>query len=268
MIFLNYLLIFYCGCLVGSFLNVVILRLPQGQKLTGRSRCLSCGRQLKPLELLPVLSFLFLCGRCSKCKTKISWRYFVIELLTGLLFAAVWKFGQPLVSFADYLFLVRNFAVVSILVLVFVIDFEHYLILDAVVFPGLALVLLLNLAIGEATGYGFMPGLHNFLWSLLYAVIAAAPFALLWLASRGRWLGLGDVKFVLFIGAVFGWPLLAVSLMSAVFIGGASSVLLLLSKRKTLASRVPFGTFLSLGAAATLFYGQKLLDWYLSWVGF
>lgn len=268
MVFLSYLLVFYFGCLVGSFLNVVILRLPQGQKLTGRSRCPSCGRQLKPLELLPVLSFLFLFGRCSKCKAKISWRYFVIELLTGLLFAVVWKFGQPFVSFVDYLLLARNFVVVSILVLVFVIDFEHYLILDAVVFPGLALVLLLNLAIGEALGHGVLPGLHNFLWSLLGAVIAAAPFALLWLASRGRWLGLGDVKFALFTGAVFGWPLLAVSLLSAVFIGGASSVLLLVSKRKTLASRVPFGTFLSLGAAVALFFGQKLLDWYLSLMGF
>ena len=268
MVFLNYLLVFYFGCVVGSFLNVVILRLPKGQKLTGRSHCLSCSHQLGTFELVPLLSFVFLFGRCRYCKAKISFRYFVIELLTGLLFMAVWKNGLPLLSVADYALLLRNFFIVAVLIAVFVIDFEHYLILDTVIFPGIILVLLFNLAIGAALGLGLLPGLHNFLWSLLGAIVAAAPFYLLWLASKGRWLGFGDVKFALFIGAVFGWPLLAVSLMSAVFIGGASSVLLLLSKRKTLASRVPFGTFLSLGAAVALFFGQKLLDWYLSLMGF
>ncbi len=152
----------------------------------------------------------------------------------------------------------------AVLLAVFVIDFEHYLILDSVIFPAAVLILLLNTAIGWATG----SAAHNFFQSFLGAISAAAPFYLLWFFSKGKWIGFGDVKFALFIGVVFPWPLWPVSLMLSFFIGGAFSSGLLMLKKKNLKSRIPFGTFLSVGALLALFFGQKLLDWYLSLLGF
>jgi len=259
--------LFIFGSLIGSFLNVVILRLPKGEKLTGRSHCPNCGHELSPLELLPIFSFLFLKGKCSSCSVKISWRYFIIEVITGLLFALSWWLLKPETGL-EFVILFRNLFVISALIVVFVVDLEHYLILDSVTFFSLAVVVLLNIVI-DLTSNTKLLSLHgHLLGGIIGAILAALPFYLLWFVSKGRWMGFGDVKLALLLGAIFGSPVVFVNLILAVFLGTLASVFLLALKSKTLKSQIPFGTFLSLAAVVTLYWGERLLRWYLSLLGF
>ncbi len=261
------ILVFFFGAIIGSFLNVVILRLPEGEKLSGRSHCPNCRHQLGSLELIPLFSFLFLGGKCLSCKRPISPRYFVVEAVTGLLFAAAWHQVSPATPMALFV-LFSDFFVLSVLVIVFAVDFEHFIILDSVTFLSLAVVTILNAGL-DVMGHNPVLTFHSHLAiGLVGAVLGALPFFLLWFFSKGRWMGFGDVKLGLLLGAVFGWQLFAVCFMLAIFLGTMVSIFLLLGKSKTLKSRVPFGTFLSVAAVITLFYGPQLLRWYLSYVGF
>lgn len=260
-------LLFILGAIVGSFLNVVILRLPREQSLKGRSHCPSCGHQLSALELVPFFSFIFLRGKCRACGKKISWRYFGIELLTGLLFLFA---GTQAMFFTSLglLDLARNLFVIGIFIVVFMVDWEHYIILDSVLITGFIGVSLANLVLDLAGSGNFFTLNGYFLNGLMGALIAALPFFVIWFFSKGAWMGFGDVKLALFLGVVFGWPLLAINLFIAVILGGAASIFLLLLQKKTLKSIIPFGTFLSLAGVVTLFYGHKLLAWYLAILGF
>jgi len=266
---MNVLLIclaFIFGTIIGSFLNVVIWRIPSGQKLTGRSRCPACRKILGVLDLVPILSFIFLRGSCRRCGQKISPRYPLIEALTGSLFAWSAYYISPtgLLTFAV---LARTDFILAILIVIFAIDFEHYLIFDSVLIFGGTGAILLNLMLDILS-----PARHGF-WAsgsvlaILSAGVCTLPFYLLWWASRGKWLGFGDVKLALFLGLALGWPLSFVGIFLGILLGGISGLLLLAWGNKTLKSKLPFGTFLSLAAAVTLFYGSVLLNWYLGFVG-
>lgn len=259
--------VFAFGTIIGSFLNVVILRLPQEEKLGGRSRCPHCHRMLGPLDLIPVLSFLFLGGKCRGCHKKISPRYFIIEVATGLLF--VWAFMLLLpLSVLQIFILARYWLIIAVLIVVFMIDFEHYLILDSVLVVGSLGLLLLMLPVGFLSTRSFL-GLGGFLLpSLLSAVLCPLPFFLIWHFSGGKWMGFGDVKLAVFLGLALGWPLWPIGLLLGIFLGGLAGILLLLFSNSTLKSRVPFGTFLSIGALAAVFYGNWILHWYISLLGF
>lgn len=258
---------FIFGALIGSFLNVVVLRLPGGEKLTGRSHCPNCGHQLAPLELVPMLSYLFLRGKCRKCRKAISPRYFIIELITGLLFAlSAWL--MPVDNWFDGLMLFRAVFIISVLIIVFVIDLEHFLIFDQVVFPCLFFLSALNLLSDLVFGHK-LTSLNSFLAGGVAAgLVLWGGFYLLWFFSRGRALGFGDVKLVLFLAMALGWPLSFVGLFVSIILGGAVSLGLLLGQKKQLKSRVPFGTFLAVGWVIALFYGHPLLVWYLALLGF
>ncbi|MCL5666338.1 MAG: prepilin peptidase [Patescibacteria group bacterium] len=261
------ILMFLFGAIIGSFLNVVILRLPQGQPLSGRSHCMHCRHILSAWELVPLFSYIFLKGKCWKCKSKISPRYFIIETITGLLFMLSWLHFSPS-SPVSTVMLAKTLLAISIFLTVFVIDYEYYLILDKVVFFGVATGLLLNLAADLLAKHPVI-SLHGyFAAGLIGALAAALPFFLIWYFSQGQWMGFGDVKLALFLGIILGWPLAAVSLMAAVLLGGIAAIFLLVLGVKTLKSRIPFGTFLSIGGAIALFYGQQLLNWYLALLGF
>lgn len=260
------ILAFVFGCVIGSFLNVVILRLPEDEKLGGRSRCPWCGHTLSAWELVPVLSYFFLKGKCRNCHKKISSRYFIIEALTGLSFVWAASHFYP-GSVETAVLLIKVWLIISILIAVFVIDLEHFLILDRVIIFGTVGVLLLNIAVDLIGKTSLFSWGGQTLPSVAAAVLCPLPFFLIWYFSKGRWMGFGDVKLAVFLGAALGWPLAGIGLLLAVFIGGAMGVVLLGFTDKTLKSRVPFGTFLSLGAFFTLFYGPFLLRWYLSFLG-
>ena len=264
---MNQILAFIFGIITGSFLNVVILRLPKGEKINGRSRCPTCGHTLSALDLIPVLSYLWLLGRCRYCGAKISPRYAIIELIAGVLFLLCFNYVNPgnLISFIA---LLNFWLIVSTLVVVFVIDFEHFLILDQVMLFGSIGVLLINLVLDLLSPEVFFSLNSHFFSGLLAAFVLAGAFYLLWYFSAGRALGFGDVKLAVFLGLALGWPAVFAALMLAIFLGGVASVVLLSAFSKTLKSQVPFGTFLSLGSLAALFYGQRLVNWYLAILGF
>jgi leader peptidase (prepilin peptidase)/N-methyltransferase len=260
-------LFFIFGAIVGSFLNVVILRLPSGRRITGRSACPHCGHVLRPWELIPLLSYIFLKGQCSSCKTKISSRYFLIEALTGLLFLVGWLVISPH-ALSGWLIFVQWLVLASATLVVFVIDLEHYIILDSVVFSTFLVILLLSAGM-DLSGHGRVFALHShFVSALLAAIAGAAPFFLVWGLSKGKWMGFGDVKLMLMLGAAAGLRLVPMTLLLAIFLGGLVSIYLLLFTKLTLKSRVPFGTFLTVSSLVVFLWGEPILRWYLGMLGF
>lgn len=262
-----YGLVFVFGACIGSFLNVVIWRLPRGEKLNGRSHCPNCHHELDWLDLFPFFSYLFLRGRCRYCKNKISPRYWLIELIAaGLFVLAAWQY-MP-VENVGYLSLLRVFFVVAICITVFVIDLEHYLILDKIILPAAIIMLAFNLAADFAMHHN-PAGLGSFTFSgLAGAVAAAIPFFLLWYLSKGTWMGFGDVKLVIFLGLASGLVGIGITLFLAFILGAIVGVPLVLLGRKEMSSKLPFGTFLTVATIITFFWGSTLLNWYLSLISF
>lgn len=239
---------FVLGAVVGSFLNVVITRLPRRESLvTPASRCPTCGVPIRWSDNVPLLSYLWLKGRCRACRSPIGWRYPAVEGLTGVLFAlSVAHFGVTPALLPALLFL-------SALVATTAIDLEHQLIPDRITLPGVAVGILASLVT------------PHLLWidSLLGVIIGGGLFFLIILASRGG-MGGGDMKLAAMMGAFLGWKLTLVALFVGVFSGGVVAVALLVSGRRGRKDPVPFGPFLALGAGLSLFWGDWLLRWYLA----
>ena len=238
------IIIFVFGAVVGSFLNVVILRLNTGQSVvSGRSKCFNCAKKLKWHELLPIASFVFLRGKCSACKAKISWQYPAVETITGIIFVLLFQQTQNIFGFS---FLVLIF---SFLIIIAVYDYRHQIV------P--------NLFVWIFNGLAFIGLFRIFNWNnLLAGFILFAFFALLWGVSRGRWMGFGDAKLALGIG----WLLEIVKGVAAVtlsfWVGAVVGVLLiLLNKNKYgLKSSIAFGPFMILGTAISFFWGEKIIS--------
>ncbi len=253
------LFLFTFGVIIGSYLNVLVLRLPIGKKANGRSFCFGCKHQLSSLDLVPVLSYLFLKGKCRYCNQKISSRYLIVELVTGTLFALSAYILFPH-SLYDIVFLVFALYVVCVCIVVFIIDLEHYLILDKVIFPSIFITALFKISLVVISSGSFFELLYKTLFALL---VAPLIFYVLWLVSKGRWMGYGDVKFAIFMAIVLGFPVVTVGLFGSFIMGSIVSVILMIFYNKHLASRIPFGTFLAVSTILSLFYGEQILDWYL-----
>ncbi len=256
--------VFIFGAAIGSFLNVLIWRLPRDQKADGRSRCPKCNHQLIWIDLLPLLSYALSGGKCRYCEQEVSIRYPLIETVTGLLFVVTWWMVGP-ISILDWLNLGVMWFVVSVLVLVFVIDLEHYLILDKIVFPATVVVLLADLFIAGYVGDISFP---FFIWDSLLGMLGGfLPFYLLWVISKGRWIGLGDAKLGLFLGAVFGFPQILVLYFISFILGTAVSLPLLALGKKEMGSKLPFGTFLAAAGLIMLWFGLDIFSWYMNLIG-
>lgn len=243
------------GFAVGSFLNVCIDRLPARVSIvTGRSHCDACQRQIQVRDLVPVLSYIALKGRCRDCRARIPVRVLLVELATGLGFAGL-VLGHGLSTTGAVLA-----AYLAILVVVFVIDLEHGLILNRVVYPSMVFALLVAALVRPAWLGNVFP--HE----ILSAVSgAAAGFALLFLVAvlaRGG-MGWGDVKYAAFMGAATGFPLVFVALFCSVMIGAVVAMGLMLTRRKGRKQAIPFGPFLALGTMVTLLWGPQMLAWYV-----
>ena len=279
-------LFFVFGTVIGSFLNVVVLRYHGTCALfgrpayAGRSRCFSCGNSIKAHDLIPILSFCLLRGRCRHCRSKISIQYPLVEALTGLIFAVIFLQGTelavPFLSLAPLipypfllpLVIVLNLWVWSFLIAIGIYDLKHKIIQDALVWAFVALGFFF--ALGRLT-WG-MDLLFYDLLQLSAGPLLAIPFALLWLVSRGRWIGLGDAKLALGMGW-FAGPLFGFSAVTLGFWAGAlwSICVLLLPKLSavfsmrsplsaslrhlSLKSEIPLAPFLILGLfGAQLFF--------------
>lgn len=260
------LLAFIFGAAIGSFLNVLIWRLPREESIQGRSHCPHCNHQLQWMDLIPIFSIAMQRGRCRYCRKPVSLRYPLIEIITGALFAlAIGYF--PITDIYTTILFIKIAVVVAICITVFVIDLEHYLILDRVVFPGMILMLIFALALDLSSNGFTLQSFFSFdsyiLTSLLGAVIAFIPFWLLWFGSKGKWMGYGDVKFVIFMGLALGLTGVTVALFASFMLGAIVGVLLIVLGKKQLSSRIPFGTFLSFATIIALFFGPQL--WGLYW---
>jgi leader peptidase (prepilin peptidase)/N-methyltransferase len=260
------LFIFIFGLLIGSFLNVLIWRLPQGTAPTGRSRCITCGHILSSRELIPVVSYIFQGGRCLHCKVKFSPRYVVIELITGALFVGCSLFFWPSDLISTLIFIKALF-VVCVLLIIFVIDFEHYLILNVVLWPTAIIIFIFNVALDITASHTLLS--FGSLWfsGLLAGLCAFLIFYALWAVSKGRWIGFGDVKLVFVMGLILGPSKLGIGLLLAFWLGALVSVPLVLLGKKQFSSKIPFGTFLSVATLIVLFWGERLVHWYLVLIG-
>jgi leader peptidase (prepilin peptidase)/N-methyltransferase len=240
------------GLIVGSYLNVVIHRLPRGlSTVLPRSRCPVCGAAIRARDNLPLVSFLMLRGRCRRCGAPIAWRYPLVELATGVLFVAVvLRWGPTFEALAAALFC-------CLLVALAAIDLELYLLPDRLTLPGLAVGLaiqpwfpggdLVAAAIGAAAGGGVLLAV----WGVWYLV------------RHEEGMGLGDVKMLAMIGAFVGWKGAGVALLVAVGAGSLVGLAMIALRRAGRRSRLPFGVFLALGGLVALFWGQTLADAYL-----
>ncbi|PCI30693.1 hypothetical protein COB52_01265 [Candidatus Kaiserbacteria bacterium] len=242
------------GLILGSFLNVVILRLNTGRSTEGRSGCMSCGSTLGFFELIPVVSFFLLKGNCKSCGSGISSQYWMVEISTAILFALVWMKGFPL--FETLISLV----LVSLLVVIATYDIRHTIIPNSVVYTFIVVTFIANMATTPLIYMAFS------------GIVVALPLFLLWLVSKGQWMGFGDVKLTIGFGFLLGiyGGLMAVMLG---FILGAVISLILLAIPKvmrftplrgarisfTMKSEVPFAPFLILGFILVFLFNVDLL---------
>jgi len=238
---------FLVGLVIGSFLNVVIARLPAGVSIVHPgSACPRCGAAIRWYDNVPVLSWLLLRARCRSCGGAISWRYPAVELLTAVLFTlAAHRFG-PTFDLGPALLLL------AALVAITGIDLDHQIIPDVITIPGIVAGAALSIAIHPA----------RWLDTLLGVALGGGVFFVIILVSRGG-MGGGDMKLGAMMGAFLGWKLALLAILLGVFAGGAVAVVLLSRGSHGRKDPVPFGPFLALGAVISLLWGDGLLGWYL-----
>lgn len=245
---------FVLGTIIGSFLNVVIFRLNTQRTFGGRSACLFCRHKLSWYELIPVVSFFFLLGRCKKCRSKISFQYPVVEILTGLIFLFLFLKFQGIfylypLSFA---FLYAFYATLfSVLMIIVVYDIKHKIIPDSLSFLFSLLAFVGMFVFSKGIISIHFPSWDNFVAGLVISL----PFALLWYFSKGKAMGLGDAKISVGLGFMLGLSGVITSTVLAFWIGAVFGVLMLwLRKVKNLKSEIPFAPFLVLGAVLVFFF--------------
>jgi leader peptidase (prepilin peptidase) / N-methyltransferase len=263
---LLYSVVFVFGLSVGSFLNSVIYRLEKEESfLKGRSYCPECRHLLSFLDLIPVFSFLVLRGKCRYCKKPISWQYPLVELAAGIIFLLIFNYqlsisNQSLSPNYQTLFSIFYFLIIScFLIIIFVYDLRHYIIPDKVVYPAILVSGIWYLASGIFFGDLAKYQILNAIYS---AAGAAAFFLFIVLISRGKWMGVGDIKLAAFMGLILGYPGILVALFLAFFTGAIMGVGLIISGKKKLSSEIPFGPFLTVGTFLAFFWGQSLISWY------
>lgn len=286
---------FLFGLVFGSFNNVLIHRLPKDQNIGGRSRCLHCQREIPLKDLIPLLSYIVLRGKCRRCGKDISIYYPIVELLTGLAFSFVtfWVLNYYL-SLSIFYYLPLLFFwlfFVDILIITFFSDLIYGIIPDQVTFSSMvvavvyqiftpafnvvATYLSLKFSSSPLAPY-FLPPYSNHIYTvawrgfspllatLIAAFIIGLVFYLIIVFSKGRAMGGGDLKLGFLMSLILGWPLVLVAIFIGLLTGALLSVLLILIHRKRFGQTVPFGPFLTVGTFVTIFWGQRLLDWYIN----
>jgi leader peptidase (prepilin peptidase)/N-methyltransferase len=265
------------GAIIGSFLNVVIHRLPREQSIVlPSSKCPKCKTAIKPYDNVPVISYLILRGRCRSCGVRISPRYPAVEAITAILFAAVtWTDGGSYALGFDLVF-------TAALVALIFIDAEHMILPNAITYPGMVFALIARIAIPYLVGPGHfddLPQLLSFFptWPMWLVSLAGAAFGALvgggflwlmgymWEKLRGiEAMGFGDVKMMLMVGAFLGWRLTILTILIGAFTGSIAGIAMMYRRGRTLQMMLPFGIFLGIGSIVSLLYGPQIIHWYAS----
>lgn len=305
---LYYLVIFLLGLCVGSFLNVVIFRLENGWKIVNdRSKCLHCEHVLAAKDLIPVLSFVLLRGKCGNCGKKINVQYPVVEIITGVMFVLIFDhimnlnfplsiFNFPISEFQITFHILASIfyylLIASLLIVIFVYDYKHYIIPDEAIWIAVIAAFLYN-AIADETlrfilvsGFGnfsqfaddenFLIGLLNmtdfiinnsiFLNRLFAACVSFSFFFAIVFATKGKGMGGGDVKLGFLMGLILGWPNISVAILISFIVGSIFGISLVILGRKGMKSMIPFGPFLVAGTFITMFWGGAIMKWYFGYV--
>ena len=244
---------FIFGLCIGSFLNVCIYRLPASRSITHpRSSCPHCGRLIRFYDNIPVLSYLWLRGRCRYCRTSIALRYPMVEILGGWFALGTFlKYGLTLEALIYYVFIAALLAITFI-------DIDHQIIPDVITLPGIP--------IGFAAGFALPATSYlDSIWGIL--VGGGSLLVIAWvynLVTKKDGMGGGDIKLLAMIGAIIGWKGVLFTIFVASAVGTLSGIIVMLKARKSMKLAIPFGPFLAIGAIAYIFFGPALVLWYFN----
>ncbi len=243
---LIYIIVILFGMMIGSFLNVVILRLPKGKSIvTAPSRCMDCGKKIKWYELIPVFSWLMLKGRCSGCKSPISAQYPLVEAVTGVLYAIIFcRFG---ISIETILYM----SMTSALLALSVIDFRTYEIPAG-----------FNVFLAVVGAARVAADLHNWHQYLIGFFAVSVFLLLVFLITGGRGIGGGDIKLMAVCGLILGWKLILVAFLTGCVLGSVLHLIRMAVQKE--GAVLAFGPYLSLGVFIAALWGDKILNAYLS----
>lgn len=248
MVYILFIVLAY-GLIIGSFLNVCISRIPEGQSIAyPPSYCASCNNRIKPYDLIPVLSYMFLRGKCRYCGEKIPLRYTLIELFTGIIFLELYLNYELTIEFVQFAILT------CFLIVIGLIDFDTTDIYDSTVITGLIF------------GFIFL-GINIYLHLptktyLIGALIGGGFITLIILLFGG--MGWGDAEFCALCGLFLGTKLMVLTLFLSIVIGGIIGMLLILTKNKGMKDYFAFGPYIALAALIALFFGDEIIFWYFS----
>ncbi|MDD2823311.1 MAG: prepilin peptidase [Candidatus Daviesbacteria bacterium] len=289
---------FLIGTILGSFAKAVADRLNKQDSLRGRSYCVKCKHILAWYDLFPVFSYIMLLGKCRYCRKSIPFTNLAAELVMGFLVAGLFltqafDFNILLNPTVQSIPLILNFIfkifIVLVLFILFLTDIKTGLLPDKVTYPAVGIAIgywlvacglnswLFYLSLkSNFLGKYLMPPYSNYFWTLIYriwepaifsiiiGIVSALFFAFLIIITKGRGMGWGDVKYVLFLGIALGFPNAIIGLFLAFLIGAVFSVILMGFGKKHFGQTIPFGPFLSLGAYIALLWGPQILNWYLN----
>ncbi len=238
------------GAIIGSFLNVIIYRVPAGESIAkGRSKCMNCGEQIKAYDLVPIISYIFLRGKCRSCKARVSIRYPMIEVLTGLIFLGTFLVeGLEIKSFL-------TMAVGAILIAISAIDFDHMII------PNGLVIALIPLAIA----YGIWDYDVAIVSRIIGAFVVSLPLFILIIIIPDSFGG-GDVKLMFVMGFILGWQNTLVGTFIGILLGGIVATAALIKNRKKgneKQTHIPFGPWLAIGSFVALLYGEEIINLYI-----
>jgi leader peptidase (prepilin peptidase)/N-methyltransferase len=246
------ILIFVLGLIVGSFSNVCIYRIPRNESVIyPASHCPKCRTKIKPVDNIPLLSYILLKGRCRNCRSKISIQYPVVEFLNGLIYLIIYLIYG--LSIQSLVYIVLS----SALIIIAFIDLQEQIIPDIISLPGIVVGVILS----------FIVPYISFINSALGALFGGGVILIIaWVGSivfKKEAMGGGDVKLTAMIGAFLGWRYTIISLFLGFFLGALIGIILIIAKIKKREDAIPFGPFIALGSIITLLWGEKILSWYL-----
>ncbi len=248
------------GLLMGSFINAWVWRLKQGKKVSrGRSICPHCKHQLAAADLVPIVSFVLLRGKCRYCQKPISWQYPIVELITAFTFICLAAYFLPLTNLQLFSLIIW-LAVAVLTIAAAVYDYKWMILPDRMTLPAIGLGLI------YIAGIVVMTGQMTVLWRLTAAVVLAGFFFSLWHLSGGKWMGDGDIRLALLMGLMLSPSQLLVAVFLAFNIAAVVSLGLLAAKIRSRKDLIPFGPFLILGMFLGLFCGERLVNWYLTFL--
>lgn len=250
------ILVFIFGLAIGSFLNVLIYRLYYRKSLFGFSYCPNCNHRIPWYDNIPLISFIFLRGRCRYCHQRISWQYPIVELITAFLFLFAFlkvKSQIPVINYKFLILVLRDWLIIFAFIFIFVYDIKYLLAEHIVILPIGVIVFLLNLLLKVS------------LLKLLLAIgVSLAFFGVQYLLTKGKGIGLGDLSIGFLMGASLSWPNILAGLGLAYIIGAIVALFLVLIKKKKWKSKIALGPFLAIGTIISLFYGGEIINFYLS----